>query len=227
MKAPVATAGSSPTGRSPCVGKTRTDEAILEPAPKPKANVPLAASGALGILLGVSLVGYGLAPAGAFASIMKVAFGGGTPPDDLGAQIDGAIAGLKGRMVWDVVGFVLLIAGIVCLKLAFRKPKPKTVEEQVEEAVRRRLAELGARDGVATGGLAASVLAASVPDEPIAVASPRPTVPASSQSPTGVWVDRPPVAASALLLTNAGQPGRCPRCGRMLLGGRFCRVCDR
>jgi hypothetical protein len=106
--------------------------------------------------------------------------------------------------VWDILGAILTLAGIVLCKLGLRKPKEKSLEERVNEAVEKRLADLQLQ-----GSLAVSPV-------PPAAAAPRP-VP--------VPVDVPPPAPRAPTPPPAGP--RCPKCGRLLVaGGKLCRNCD-
>jgi hypothetical protein len=213
---------------------------------KPKVNVGLVLGGVVALLLGVGLAGYGLAPAAGFGKVFS-AFGGGPPPPDLQQQIQGSIDGLTGRVAWDVAGIVLFIAGVVCLKLAARKPKPKTVEEQVKEEVERRMAAMGLRASAVTGSVAGDVLASSVrpggpapvnPNAPAPASAPaRASVPASPSRPVPVFAaplvdvaphpQPAPPPAPVVVAAPRAPDGRCPTCGRALLGGRYCRVCDR
>ncbi|MEK6985370.1 MAG: hypothetical protein AABX89_03185 [Candidatus Thermoplasmatota archaeon] len=211
-----------------------------EKAAKAQVRMPVLVGGLVALLAGLALLGYGLAPATKLGAIGG-AFSGGPPDPNLSATIEGAIEGLKARVLFDILGFVGVLGGIVALKSATKKPKPKTLEEQVAEEVARRLGET---NGKVTGGMAAAVLAGSVQREPTfaqpvagPVVSPPPAVPVlsavppvatSSSTPVPPLVAAPsPVPAASPLAELAGVPGHCARCGRTLLGGRFCRVCDR
>lgn len=122
--------------------------------------------GAVGILVGLVLLAYGLAPVKQIVDVVGPTFSGGPPPDDLGEQLDAAIARLKARALVDVFGFVASLGGIVAVKSALAPPKPKPVEQLVQEEVARRMA--GMAPVVAANPVASSPAAAGPSSSPAA-----------------------------------------------------------
>lgn len=184
--------------------------------PKPgqmKSNV-LLLGGVVGVLGGLALLAYGLAPAKDLWEAVGPAFSGGTPPEDLSERLDAAMAGLKGRAFIDAFGVLALMAGIVLVKQAFAKPKEKPVEQLVKEEVERRLA---APEPVAHGTQALPLPAA--PPAPAAratsVAGARPTAVQGTASMQG--------SQPAARLVPPVRRTHCVACGSVLVaGGRIC-----
>ncbi|MEA3189434.1 MAG: hypothetical protein QOD77_16 [Thermoplasmata archaeon] len=104
--------------------------------PKEGRKAVLLASGLAALLAGAGLLLYGLAPAEAMLDL----FGDfkNVQPDSIQNMMDEL-----GARVWlDALGAALLVAGIVVAKVALKPPKPKSIEEQVNEAVEARLAAM-------------------------------------------------------------------------------------
>lgn len=161
--------------------------------------------GALALLAGLACLGHGLAPLGGLGALF-----GGNPGNLPPTFMDDLIAAMKAGVPWDIAGAVLAITGLVFVKLALRKPKPPSMEEQVEAAVARRLAELGI-----TANPRAPNATQQTPQLTHA------TAPAELRAPTVA----PAPAAPHLV---AAPPAGCPTCGQALVGGgRFCRACGR
>ena len=176
-------------GRGRVVGEARSNLFLL--------------GGVAGIVGGLVLLGYGLAPVVPLVEVVSGTFGGGTPPPDLGEQIDAAMAAAKARVLVDALGFVALLAGFVLVKQALAKPKPRPVEDLVQEEVARRLAAMGA--------VPAPPSSPPVPGAPAVVAA-APSPAAAVQPPVA-----PAVAAPAQRRTH------CAECGSVLVaGGRLC-----
>lgn len=148
---------------------------------------------------------YGLAPVGGITDL----FGGGVPSptfmEDLQAEV-------KARVVWDALGGVALIAGIVLVKVGSRKPKPPTLDELIEAKVQERLA----------GMQLVAPADASGPPAAVHIEA-RPGAAAPSPSIGGTPVKVSPPAATVQV---PSQAARCPSCGLPLIaGGSFCRSC--
>lgn len=94
-------------------------------------------AGIIAAVVGVGLLLWALAPIKGFGPAMDV-FGGGTPPDDLGEQIDAALDGMIARAWADGVALVLIMGGVIAAKWGMT-PKEKTVEERVKEELDKRL----------------------------------------------------------------------------------------
>ncbi len=154
--------------------------------------------GAVGLVVGVGLLLWGLAPAKEMMDAVGPAFNGGAPPEDLSERLDAAMAHLTSRAWADGVGFVLLLAGFVALKAGLAKPAP-SVEELVQAEVARRL-------GVQSPTVSVSPVA-QVPPPPLT----QPTVsPAPAVQPAAV-------AAPSVRRTH------CAACSSVLVaGGRIC-----
>lgn len=158
-----------------------------------KSNVLLLA-GVLGVVGGLVLLGIGLAPAKQLWDAVGPTFSGGPPPEDLAERMDAAMAKLKARVLVDVLGFVALMGGILAVHQALAKPKPKPVEQLVQEEVARRMAAFPA------GAASPASVAQAAP-----VAAPAVSTPAA-----------PPAATAPLRRTHCS-------CGSVLVaGGRIC-----
>jgi hypothetical protein len=183
--------------------------------PQGKSNAMLLA-GVVGILGGIFLLGYGLAPAKDLWEAVGPAFSGGTPPDDLSDRLDASMADLKGRVLIDAFGFLALLAGIVLAKQAFAKPKSKPVEQLVQEEVARRLAaQPPAAHGTQSLPLTVAVASPSAGAGPAPV--PAPAVAAPAQPRSAVPAPTPASTRPAPRRTH------CIACGSVLVaGGRIC-----
>lgn len=173
-----------------------------------KGNV-LLLSGVVGILGGLVLLGYGLAPAKDLWDAVGPTFSGGPPPDDLSERMDASMAALKARAVVDALGFVALLAGVVLAKMAFAAPKEAPLKDLVEAEVARRMALQGQPMGAPTMPLTAQPLASAQPLPPSA----------PTQPPAPRGAAPPPVAVTAA----PARRTHCAACGSVLVaGGRIC-----
>lgn len=179
-----------------------------------RRNVMMVA-GVVGVLGGLGLLGYGLAPTKDLWDAVGPTFSGGPPPEDLSERLDASMAALKARALVDGLGFMALMTGVVLVKMALAGPKPPPVEKLVEAEVARRLAQQGhAPMGAATLPLTAHPMALAQPSTP----PPTPVVP-STRAPTS------PSAPAAPRPVTASPPRRthCNACGTVLVaGGRIC-----
>lgn len=178
-----------------------------EPTPPWKVVVLLVGLGA--IVLGFFAFKYGLGPAGPIADVMMAGQNANQQQLD---QMEPAIAELQStsHVVADVIGLVLSLGGFVMVKVGMSPAKPKSVEQLVQEEVARRLGGTGA-----TSIPVNIVSAASVP--------PVPAAPAILATPAG------PVQSNPVTLdpgTRRTSSTHCATCGRPLLAGKYCRVCD-
>lgn len=171
--------------------------------------------GVVGIVGGLGLLAYGLAPAKDLWEAVGPTFSGGQPPEDLSERLDAAMADLKGRAVIDAFGSLALMAGVVLVSQAFKKPASKPVEQLVHEEVERRLAaQMPAVHGAQStlpipSGSAARMSSAS--DQVFALAPPTSAPPTPSGPPPA------PRPAAAPRRTH------CASCGSVLVAaGRIC-----
>lgn len=192
-------------------------------------RLALGLGGLAALVLGVVLLGYGMAPLKQIADTVGPTFSGGKPPDDLGERLDAGMAELKSRVVYDGIGFILLLGGFVVAKAALGKPK-KSVEQLVNEEVARRLAVPAVPSG-APPPLPPPPPSSAPPPIPADTARPSgppavpgplfPPVPPSS-SPASTSTDVPGRPVTGAVLTQ-GRRTHCGACGSVLVaGGRLC-----
>lgn len=165
--------------------------------------------GVIGIVGGIALLAYGLAPAKDLWDAAAPAFSGGTPPEDLSERLDAPMKDLKGRALFDAFGFLALMAGIVLVSQGLKKPQGKPVEQLVQEEVERRFAA----QPVVHGTQSTLPLTSSVP------------APQSAGGSSQVFAAQPP-ATTTVQSTAPASPARrthCGACGSVLVaGGRIC-----
>jgi len=178
------------------------------PSGRAAKNGAFLLGGVLGIVGGIALLAYGLAPAKDLWDAAAPAFSGGTPPEDLSERLDAAMKDLKGRALIDGFGFLALMAGIVLVKTGLAKPKGKPVEQLVQEEVERRLAGQTVYHATQT-----TLPVTSVP------------APAPSGAANQVFAAPPTATPAAQSPMSALPPRRthCGSCGSVLVaGGRIC-----
>lgn len=189
--------------------------ATLAPGQSQTRSNVMVVAGVVGVLGGLGLLAYGLAPAKDLWDAVGPTFSGGPPPDDLSERLDASMAALKARALVDGLGFMALMTGVVLVKMALAGPKPPSVEKLVEAEVARRLAQQGhAPMGAATLPLTAHPMAAASPVMP----PPAPVVPASrATTAPSAPAARQPIPPSPTRRTH------CNACGTVLVaGGRIC-----
>lgn len=154
----------------------------------------IAVGGGVALVVGIGFLLWGLAPVKGFGPAMEV-FGGGTPPDDLGEQIDAALAELTSRAWADGLGMVGIMGGIIALQHGM-KPKEKTVEERVAEELDRRRADGTVQAGQGAPRAPASSVQAAPPP------APRPAQPAA---PSACPTCHGPLVAGGRFCKNCGR----------------------
>lgn len=178
---------------------------------KPPKRLLTTVLGAVALVVGIGLLGYGLAPLKQMADAVGPTFSGGPPPEDLSDRLDASMAALTARAWADGVGFILLLVGILMVKAGLAKPT-RSIEQMVNEEVARRLAVPAARS---TAPGASPPEPAVVPALTVASSSP-PSIGPASSSP---HVPLPPMPA----LPAAARRTHCAACGSILVaGGRLC-----
>lgn len=187
-----------------------------------KSNVLLVA-GVVGILGGLALLGYGLAPAKDLWDAVGPTFSGGPPPEDLGERMDASMDALKARVMVDALGFVAMMAGIVLAKMAFAAPKEAPLEKLVEAEVARRMALQGQPMGAATLPLTAQPLASARPAAAAPSTATAPPVPARSPASAPAAPTTHHTHHTSASVPPTPRRTHCGSCGSVLVaGGRIC-----
>lgn len=194
-------------------------------------RIGLALAGLAALVVGLLLLGFGLAPLKQMMDTVGPVFGGGEPPADLGERLDASMAALKGRALFTGLGFILALAGFVMLKTGLAKPQ-KSVEQLVNDEVDRRMAAMPPR--IAVAAEPAGALPPPLPPPPtpglVPFTAPPPASPSPSPSPSPHTATGGSPAATASthlqatsMAVGGGRRTHCPACGSVLVaGGRLC-----
>lgn len=213
-------------------------------------RLPLFLGGLAGVVGGVLLLAYGLAPAGEVVDAVGPALqAGGPPPSDMADRIDASVAEMSARGFWDGLGLLAGIGGAVMMRTA-RRPATTQRETLLHEAMDERM-HVFEDSGIPSEGASEAALpsvrrvpapktqAATAATPPAAI--PTYTLPGASWSPQPVPVGGQQLQATLVPPQSEGRvqvvsrpgawpassaPKICPACGgRLVAGGRSCVAC--
>ncbi len=163
----------------------------------------------LGLLVAGAVLAYlGLKP---LAPLLELFTGGAAAAERHKVWLEDLEAHLGDAAVPVGLGIVFVLAGVVLAKMGLAPPKPKSVEQLVQEEVERRLGAQVPSPAAVAPAPAPLAWPATSPEPSTAVASPAMAAP------------RPVVAAPSPQSSPSPRRTHCASCGSVLVaGGRMC-----